>query len=106
MYGDAVIVAIVRFPIDPRLTADDVRAMFEASAPAYQNLPGLRRKHYLRAEDGGTAGGVYLWESRDAAEAVYDEAWRARLTEKYGAPPSVEYFESPVTVDPEHITVE
>ena len=106
MYRDAVIVAIVRFPIDPQLTADEVRAMFEASAPAYQNLPGLRRKHYLRAEDGDTAGGVYLWESKAAAEAVYDEAWRTRLTEKYGAPPSVEYFESPVTVDPEHITVE
>ena len=44
--------------------------------------------------------------SRAAAEAVYDEAWHKRLTDKYGAPPTVEYFESPVTVDPEHITVE
>ena len=106
MYRDAVIVAIVRFPIDSRLTADEVRAMFEASAPAYQDMPGLMRKHYLRAEDGGTAGGVYLWASKAAAEAVYDAAWRTRLTERYGAPPTVEYFESPVTVDPEHITVE
>jgi heme-degrading monooxygenase HmoA len=106
MYRDGVIVAIVRFPIDPALPADDVRAMFEASAPAYQKLPGLLRKHYLRAEDGASAGGVYLWESRAAAEAVYDAAWRSRLTEKYGAPPIVEYFESPVSVDPERITVE
>jgi hypothetical protein len=101
-----VIVAIVRFPIDPSLSADDVRAMFEASAPSYQNLPGLRRKHYLHAVDGATAGGVYLWESRADADAVYDEAWRTRLTDKYGAPPTVEYYESPVTVDPGHITVE
>ena len=106
MYRDAVIVAIVRFPLDPQMPADDVRAMFEKSAPTYQQLPGLLRKHYLRAEDGATAGGVYLWESRAAAEAVYDDAWRQRLTEKYGAPPVIEYFESPVTVDPEHITVE
>ena len=106
MYRDAVIVAIVRFPIDPQLPADEVRAMFESSAPTYQKLPGLKRKHYLRAEDGGTAGGVYLWESKAAAEAVYDEAWRERLTERYGAPPTVEYFDSPVTVDPDHITVE
>ena len=106
MYRDGVIVAIVRFPIDPALPADDVRAMFEASAPAYQKLPGLLRKHYLRAEDGASAGGVYFWESRAAAEAVYDSAWRSRLTEKYGAPPIVEYFESPVSVDPERITVE
>jgi hypothetical protein len=106
MYREAVIVAIVRFPLDPPLPPDDVRAMFEKSAPSYQNLPGLLRKHYLRAEDGATAGGVYLWESRAAAEAVYDDAWRQRLTEKYGAPPVIEYFESPVTVDPEQITVE
>jgi hypothetical protein len=106
MYRDPVIVAIVRFPLDPPLPADDVWAMFEKSAPSYQNLPGLLRKHYLRAEDGATAGGVYLWESRAAAEAVYDEAWYKRLTEKYGAPPTVEYFESVVTVNPDHITVE
>ena len=45
-----MIVAIVRFPIDPQLPADEVRAMFESSAPTYQKLPGLKRKHYLRAE--------------------------------------------------------
>ena len=106
MYRDRVIVAIVRFPLDPPLPADDVRAMFEASAPSYQDVPGLLRKHYLRAEDGATAGGVYLWKSRAAAEAVYDDAWHERLTDKYGAPPTIEYFESPVTVDPDHITVE
>ena len=101
-----MIVAIVRFPLSPSLSPDDVRASFESSAPSYQNLPGLVRKHYLRAEDGATGGGVYLWESRAAAEAVYDDAWRQRLTERFGAPPTVEYFESPVTVDPDRITVE
>ena len=40
-----VIVAIVRFPIDPQLPADEVRAMLESSAPTYQKLPGLMRKH-------------------------------------------------------------
>jgi hypothetical protein len=101
----SVIVAIVRFPLRPEMSADDVRASFEASAPSYQGLPGLMRKHYLRAEDGSVGGGVYLWESRQAAEAVYDDAWRQRLTERFGAPPTVEYFESPVTVDPEQIVV-
>ena len=30
------------------------------------------RKYYLRSEDGHRAGGVYLWETRVAAEAVYN----------------------------------
>lgn len=99
-----MIVAIVRFPLDPALTADAVRASFEGSAPSYQGLPGLLRKHYLRAVDGSVGGGVYLWESREAAEAVYTAEWRQRLAERFGATPSVEYFESPVTVEPAGIT--
>jgi Putative mono-oxygenase ydhR len=106
MYRDGVIVAIVRFPIDPSLSADEMRSRFEASAPSYQDLPGLRRKHYLLSEDGATAGGVYLWDSRGKAEAAYDEAWHARMTQRYGTRPTIEYFESPVTVEPDHITVE
>jgi hypothetical protein len=100
-----VIVAIVRFPLGQSMSADDVRASYEASAPTYQKLPGLLRKHYLRAEDGSVGGGVYLWETKAAAEAVYDDAWRRRLSERFGEPPTVEYFESPVTVEPDQIVV-
>ena len=100
-----MIVAIVRFPLPAGMTAEQTRASFEASASSYQGLPGLQRKYYLRSEDGTEGGGVYLWESRAAAEAVYDEAWRARLTERFGAEPRVEYLDCPVVVDPEHITV-
>ena len=44
--------------------------MFEASAPSYQNVDGLRRKHYLLSDDGRTAGGVYLWDSRPAGRGA------------------------------------
>lgn len=100
-----MIVAIVRFPLPAGMTADAARQSFEGSAPSYQGLPGLHRKYYLRSEDGSEGGGVYLWESREAAEAVYDDAWRARLTERFGAAPQVEFLECPVVVDPEQIVV-
>jgi heme-degrading monooxygenase HmoA len=100
-----VIVAVVRFPMDPSQPADAVRSSFEASAPAYQSITGLLRKHFLRAEDGSEGGGVYLWDSRAAAEAWYTDAWRERLTQKFGAAPAIEYFESPVTVDADGVTV-
>jgi hypothetical protein len=100
-----MIVAVVRFPLDPPLSVADAAAAYEASAPNYQNVPGLLRKHYLLGDDGRVGGGVYLWESRDAAEALYDDAWRSRLEQRYGTAPTVEYFESPVTVDAERIEV-
>ena len=87
------------------MSAEEVREGFEASAPRFQAMPGLLRKHYLQAEDGSVGGGVYLWESREAAEAVYDEEFRARIKERYGEEPVIELFESPVMVEPGQITV-
>jgi hypothetical protein len=100
-----MIVAVVNFALPAPLTSDEARAMFESSAPSYQNVDGLLRKHYLLADDGRSAGGVYLWESRTQAEAMYNDEWRARLAARYGSEPQVTYYESQVTVDPSSIIV-
>ena len=100
-----MIVAVVNFALPAPLSTDEARAMFEASAPSYQNVDGLRRKHYLLADDGRTAGGVYLWDSREQAEALYNDEWRARLAARYGSEPHVTYYDSQVTVDPSSIIV-
>jgi hypothetical protein len=100
-----MIVAVVNFDLLAPLTTDEARSMFEASAPNYQNVDGLRRKHFLLSEDGRTAGGVYLWESRQQADALYDESWRQRLAARYGSEPRITFYDSQVTVDPSSITV-
>jgi hypothetical protein len=100
-----MIIAIVRFPINPAMSVDEATASYTASAPSYQMLAGLIRKHYLLGEGGTVGGGVYLWESRAAAEAVYNEAWSERLSARFGTAPTIEYFENPVTVDPDSILV-
>ena len=74
------------------------KALFEKSAPNYQGAPGLVRKYYLFGED-RTGGGVYLWESREAAERMYSDAWRKMITERYGNAPEITYYETPVIVD-------
>jgi hypothetical protein len=104
-YGERMIVAIVNFALPAPLTADEARAMFEVSAPNYQNVDGLRRKHFLLSDDGRTAGGVYLWDSREQAEALYDDAWRTRVAARYGSEPQVTFYDSQVTVDPSSIIV-
>jgi hypothetical protein len=100
-----MIVAIVRFPVPGGLTLEAARDVFTASAPSYRGLPGLHRKYYLRTEDGTGAGGVYLWESREAGEAVYTDEWRERLNERYGAEPQIEYLDCPVIVEPDEVVV-
>ncbi|MGL4618256.1 MAG: YdhR family protein, partial [Chroococcidiopsis sp.] len=67
--------------------------------PRLREVPGLIRKYFLLSEDGRTAGGVYLWESKAAAERLYTDDFLKSIVERYGSEPSVIYFESPVVVD-------
>lgn len=94
-----MITAIVRFRLPEPVSREQAKRIFEGSAPNYRGMAGLVRKYYLLSEDGRTAGGAYLWESREAADRVYDAAWRRTVAERYGAEPEVTYFESPVVVD-------
>jgi hypothetical protein len=94
-----MITAIATFRLPKRLTLEEARAIFESTAPRYQSQAGLIRKYYVLSEDGMTAGGVYLWRSRADAEAMYDDAWRAFVTGKYGSPPQLVYMQTPVVVD-------
>lgn len=94
-----MILTLVRFALAEPIDLAEAERRFLSSAPKYVGLPGLLRKHYVLSEDGRFAGGVYLWENRAAADAVYSGEWRARVAALYGAEPIIEVFESPVTVD-------
>jgi predicted RNase H-like nuclease len=94
-----MITTLVQFQLPAPISLADATRRFEASAPKYQNLAGLIRKYYIRSEDGRVAGGIYLWQSRAAAERVYDGEWRERVEKLYGAEPTITWFDSPVIVD-------
>jgi Putative mono-oxygenase ydhR len=94
-----MITAFVQFRVPAPLTRERAKEVFSGTAPNYQKARGLIRKYYLLSEDGGTAGGVYLWKSKEDAEALYTRDWKNFIKEKYGAEPSITYFHSPVIVD-------
>lgn len=94
-----MITAFTTFNLPKPITREEARGIFLSTAPKYRDVPGLFQKIYVLSEDGGTVGGVYLWNSRAEAEAMYTEAWRAFVREKYNTEPTVTYFESPVVVD-------
>ena len=93
------VAAIVRFAMPEDKTRETATAKFEASAPLYRGVPDLIRKYYVLSEGGRTGGAVYLFDSREDAECLYDAAWRAGNCERLGAEPSNEYFKSQVIVD-------
>ncbi len=94
-----MITALVQFKLPKPMMRDEAQQVFSTTAPRYRDLPGLIRKYYVLSEDGGTAGGVYLWQSRNEAEKVYDNDWKKFISDKYGSEPRITYFETPIIVD-------
>lgn len=94
-----MITALVQFKLPQALTREQARDIFMGTAPKYREIQGLIRKYYLLSQDGTTAGGVYLWNSQQDAQRLYTDEWKKFIRDKYGAEPSVSYFESPVVVD-------
>jgi hypothetical protein len=94
-----MITALVQFKLPQPVTREKAQEIFLGTAPKYRDTPGLLRKYYVLSPDGGTAGGVYLWKSRKDAAGLYTKEWENSVCERYGAPPSITYFECPVVVD-------
>ena len=93
-----MITAVVRFPLPKGTSLEDAKAMFEKSVPTYKAAPGLVRKYYLFGED-RTGGGVYLWDTREAADRQYSQAWRNMIEQRFGTAPEITYYETPVIVE-------
>ncbi|MBI5503677.1 MAG: YdhR family protein [Deltaproteobacteria bacterium] len=94
-----MITALVQFKLPQPVTREQAREIFLGTAPKYRTTPGLLRKYYILSGDGATAGGVYLWNSREDADRLYTQEWKKFVREKYGVDPSLTYFDSPVVVD-------
>ncbi len=94
-----MITVIAQFRLPQPMTRAQAREVFLSTAPRYKGLPGLIRKYYILVEDGGTAGGVYLWQSRADADRMYTDEWKRFVREKYGADPVLTYLDTPVVVD-------
>jgi len=94
-----MITALVQFKLPQPVSREKAQELFVGTAPKYREISGLIRKYFLLSEDGGTAGGVYLWKSKKDAEGLYTKDWENTIRARYGAVSSVTYFESPVVVD-------
>src|ERR1700744_274880 len=89
-----MITGIVQYDLPPHIDEAACRRHFHMIAPGFLQVPGLIRKQFIHAAEAPVAGGVYLWESRQAAEAFYSGPWRDGIIDRYGAPPRIMYFET------------
>ena len=94
-----MITAVVQFDLPSDVDRQKASETFERIAPLYQNMDGLIQKYFCFSDEGKGAG-IYLWETREAAEKIYYEgAWRDRIIELYGVEPEIQFYEMLLTVD-------
>ena len=94
-----MITTLVQFKLPEPITPAKAKEIFLSTASKYTAVPGLLRKHYLLTEDGRSAGGVYLWQSRADAERLFTGDWKKFVYDKYGSEPVISWFNTPVVVD-------
>ena len=94
-----MITAIVLYDLPPEIGLEECRAHFSKIAPDFLKAPGFVRKQFICAADGHTAGGVYMWETREDAERFYSGKWLTGIRERYGNDPRITYFETVALAD-------
>ena len=94
-----MITAIVLYDLPPSIGLEECRAHFARIAPDFLAIPGFLRKQFICARDGKVAGGVYLWETQEAAERFYSGEWLVGIRARYGSEPRITYFETVALTD-------
>jgi hypothetical protein len=75
------------YEVPPELDEATIRRQFETVAGNYLGVPGLIRKYFGFSPNASSVVGIYLWDSKDAADAFYSNEWIDGVTNRWGAMP-------------------
>ncbi|MFI8823939.1 hypothetical protein [Streptomyces sp. NPDC053431] len=59
----------------------------------FEGMTGLRFKSFMLDEDGGQAKNFYVWDDEEKGRSFFTDELVGKVTEVYGAPPAIEYFD-------------
>lgn len=89
-----MVLAIVTFRYsDKDFDPDHIDRTGRARRDFYVGREGLRQKFYWVDKQRHEAGGIYAWESREAAEKVYTQEWKTRAEQAFRAQPEIRFVE-------------
>lgn len=93
-----MIIALVEVPLSgPKRDTEFVIEQSLAATKIFHRVEGLRRKYFLNHERGG--GGVYEFETREAADAWFNDDWADWMEGRFGARPVLSIFDCDVVLD-------
>jgi hypothetical protein len=95
----AMISEIVLFRLPDGMSRADAMAKYRARVPMWQANPDLIHKAFLFDEKSRRGGGVYLWNSIEAAKKAHGPAFEEAIQSIFGSKPEFQYFEAPIVID-------
>ena len=93
-----MIITIVTFDIDSKLTDSILKEKFLETSTIYKDTPGLIRKNYICDTSKNLAGGVYCFDNMENAKNWFDEERVNWITDRFSKP-DIKFYENPVIVD-------
>jgi heme-degrading monooxygenase HmoA len=81
----------------------EIQRVMEERAPQFRALPGLLQKYYLREQQTGEIGAVYIWDSEESLRTYRQSDLARTIASAYKAAeqPRIEIFETILTLRPE-----
>ena len=89
----------VSFPEDGGLDRERAAKVAAAARSMFEGMPGLRAKAFTYDHSAGRATNFYLWRSEDLGRAFFTGDLLDRVTQLYGAKPTLEFVEVLELVD-------
>jgi hypothetical protein len=95
-----MVTVIVKYKTPKSYTREEITAMLQFGAEnMFKGLPHLYSKQFCFDVDNNEGLSVYHWDSRENAEAFFNEQFLEAFQQGMGATPTLEYYETIVTVD-------
>ena len=92
--------AIITYKPESGKSAEEITGSFAAAAPMFSGMPGLIRKYFCFDDQALEGTSVYIWESREAAEACYSNpAFKESFRQALGCEPSIRCIDVKFLVD-------
>ena len=91
-----MIIALVQIPMEISDT-EALKNRYIESTKIFRDVQGLRQKYYLESAQGG--GGVYEFDTRENAEAWFNDGWADWMEGRFGVRPTLTIFNNPVVLD-------
>ena len=95
-----MVTVIVKYSTSRHYTREEITETMQLGAEhMFKGMPHLLSKQFCFNVDTNEGLSVYLWDSRESAEAFFNDEFLESFKQGMGAVPELEYHETILTVD-------